>query len=163
MHCCRMERRFLDLSFEGADVKRWRGEERRRKVMKSLIVEDDPVTGRLLYRFLSPLGHCDVAENGVEALEAFREAVRQKSPYQLICLDIMLPKMSGHEILMRIRDFETKRGIPSEERVKVLMTTSCADRGNVVRAIRGSCQGYLIKPIEKERLMKELQTLGLFS
>ena len=49
--------------------------------MKTLIVEDDFTSRRLLQRFLAPFSDCDVAVNGKEAVEAFRLALEAGQPY----------------------------------------------------------------------------------
>ena len=79
--------------------------------MKYLIVEDDFAARRLLQRYLSNYGDCDIAVDGNEAVEAFRQAVDEKEPYDLICLDIMMPNMDGHEALKVIRQIESEHGI----------------------------------------------------
>jgi two-component system, chemotaxis family, chemotaxis protein CheY len=64
--------------------------------MRCLIVEDDFVGRKLMQKYLSDYGECDVAVDGEEAVEAFRQAVENETPYDLICLDIMMPNMNGH-------------------------------------------------------------------
>jgi two-component system, chemotaxis family, chemotaxis protein CheY len=128
--------------------------------MKILIVEDELTCRRVLEQFLSPYGKCVVAVDGLEAIEAFQEAIDEKRPYDLVCLDIMLPKMDGHQVLRRIRQLEEKKRIEDENRVKVIMTTGLADRKNVTMAAFGKCEAYLVKPIIKEALSEKLQLLG---
>ncbi len=52
--------------------------------MKYLIVEDDFAARRLLQRDLSNYGDCDIAVDGNEAVEVFRQAVDEKEPYELM-------------------------------------------------------------------------------
>jgi two-component system chemotaxis response regulator CheY len=129
--------------------------------MKSLVVEDDRLSRTLLQELLSSLGEADAAENGKAGLEAVRDAMDQKSPYDLICLDIMMPGMDGHGVLRMIRVMEKSRGIREEDSVKIIMTTALADRKNVVEASRERCDAYLIKPVHKEKLYVKLKDLGL--
>lgn len=100
--------------------------------MKVLIVEDDFVSRRLMQGILSPYGICHVAVNGREAVEAFKIAINELDPYQLICLDIMMPEMDGHEALREIRRFEEEEGITS--RVKVIMTTALNDPQTIMKS-----------------------------
>lgn len=74
--------------------------------MKTLIVEDDFTSRLLLQTFLNPYGESHVAVDGIEAIEAFMLACAEKYPYDLVCLDIMMPRMDGHEVLKRIRGME---------------------------------------------------------
>jgi two-component system chemotaxis response regulator CheY len=128
--------------------------------MKSLVVEDDNVSRTLLRELLSSLGEADAAEDGKPGIEAFREALDEKAPYDLVCLDINMPGMDGHGVLRMIRVMEKSRGIKEEDAVKVIMTTALADRKNVVEASK-RCDAYLIKPIHKEKLHAKLKDLGL--
>lgn len=128
--------------------------------MKSLVVEDDNVSRTLLQELLNSLGEADAAEDGRAGVEAFREAHDKEAPYDLVCMDIMMPGMDGHAALRLIRVMEKSRGIKEEDAVKVIMTTSLADRKNVVEASE-RCDAYLIKPIHKEKLLGKLKDLGL--
>lgn len=128
--------------------------------MKSLVVEDDELTRALLQELLSLYGEADAAEDGKAGIEAFRGALDEKSPYDLICLDIMMPDMDGHGALRMIRMIEKSRGIKEEDAATVIMTTALADRKNVVEASE-RCDAYLIKPLHKEKLLEKLKDLGL--
>lgn len=129
--------------------------------MRMLLVEDDYASRRLMQKFLSPSGDLDVAVDGSEAVDAFRLALEEKNPYDLVFMDIMLPSMDGQEALMNIRTIEGSYGISESERVKVIMTTSLGDPGNIVRAYsEGAADAYLVKPIEKKALTEEMRKLG---
>ena len=125
-----------------------------------MIVEDDLVSRRLMEKLLSSYGECEVVTNGLEAIDAFHEAYAEKRPYDLMCLDIMMPRMDGHEVLRCIRQLEDKRRIDGKQRVRVIVTTALSDRKNVMRAIFGKCEAYLVKPIGKENLLEKLELLG---
>ncbi len=128
--------------------------------MKILIAEDDLLSCNMLQKLLSPHGECKVATNGLEAIEAYQEACLEKRPYDLICLDIMMPRMDGNEVLHRIRQLEAKNRVSEKNRVKVIMITALADRKNVTLAALGKCEGYLVKPIGKANLSEKLAQLG---
>jgi two-component system chemotaxis response regulator CheY len=128
--------------------------------MKCLIVEDEFMSRKLLQVYLSDYGHCFVAVNGQEAVEAFREALEENEPYDLIFLDIMMPEMDGHDTLEVIRRIESEHGIAGLDGVKVIMTTALDDSKNVMGAFRNGCEAYLVKPIEKKNLLEELEKLG---
>ncbi|MEO5355588.1 MAG: response regulator, partial [Magnetococcus sp. XQGC-1] len=63
--------------------------------MKILVVDDMVENRMLLSGFLSEFGQCDMAVNGVEAVELVEAALAEEMPYNLILLDIMMPKMDG--------------------------------------------------------------------
>lgn len=129
--------------------------------MKVLIVEDDFTARKILLKFLAPYGECDVAIDGNEAIQAFRTAFENGEPYELICLDIMMPHLDGHSVLKAVRAFELERGIGSPGGVKVIMTTALSDSINVLGAFKEGCEAYVVKPIEKQRLIAEIRKLGL--
>ena len=79
--------------------------------MKTLVVEDDLVSRQLLQTILSRYGECNVAVNGKEALSAFSLAWKALQPYDLICLDVMMPEMDGQETLRQIRKIEYDRSL----------------------------------------------------
>ena len=129
--------------------------------MKILIVEDDLTSRMLLLEFLRKYGKVHVAVNGEEAAEAVRISLEQDEPYDLICLDIMMPEVDGHEALKRIRGMEESRGILSSHGSKIVMTTALGDLKNVSESYKNLCDGYLTKPIEGKMLMAELKKLQL--
>lgn len=132
--------------------------------MRILIVEDDFTSRRLLQKMLSEYGECDVAVNGEEAVEAFELAHRDKRPYALVCLDIMMPEMDGQQVLKTVRQMEKELGIPARSEVKVIMTTALDSPRDVIEAYyRGGCTDYLVKPIEKKKLVEKLHACKLLS
>ena len=129
--------------------------------MNILVVEDDFISRRLLCRYLENAGKCDVAINGDEAVAAVHDAIHAENPYVLICLDIMMPGMSGQEALTVIRQIEAEHGLVDGKGARVIMTTSLEDRDTVDQAYQASADGYVVKPIEKQKLFKVLGELGL--
>jgi two-component system chemotaxis response regulator CheY len=131
--------------------------------VKTLIVEDE-ITSRVLLRaILKRYGAPQVAMNGREAVDAVRAAIQAGEPFDLICLDIMMPEMDGQQALKRIRQLEEEAGITTERRAKVIMTSAHADRDNVLEAIQSQCDYFLVKPIDGRALLEELRRLGLIS
>ena len=131
--------------------------------LRALVVDDEPISQKILKALLAPLGGCDVASNGKEALEIFAEAVKRRTPYRLVCLDITLPDVDGRAVLTKIRAIERAAGVNGPERAKVIMTTASEDRQDIVVSFRAECDAYLIKPIGKDALMWRLSSLGLHS
>ncbi len=129
--------------------------------MKTLIVEDDFTSRLLLQELLKSYGPSHIAVNGKEAVEAAHLALEMGEPYNLICLDIMMPEMDGQEALRQIREQEEARGILSSKEAKIVMTTALGDPKNVIAAWRSQCDAYLTKPIQKAKLLMELRKLGL--
>ena len=129
--------------------------------MRSLVAEDDFTSRKLLQRFLSAHGACDAAAHGAEAVDAFEAAMKEGEKYDLICLDIMMPKKDGQTVLKEIRQIEEENGIRGLDCVKVIMATALSDSDNVMEAFRSQSDAYIEKPVDKKKLLKELKTLGL--
>ncbi len=131
--------------------------------MKVLIADDDFVSRLLLQELLKSFGPSHIAVNGREAVDAVRIALQAGEPYDLICLDIMMPGMDGQEALKQIRQMEEKAGRRGSDSAKIIMTTALSDEANVVQAARQRCDYFLVKPIQKVKLMEELHKLKLIS
>lgn len=130
--------------------------------MKTLVAEDDFVSRTVLQEILTPYGTCHLAVHGEEAMAAYERAITTGQPYDLICLDIMMPKLDGQEVLRRIRQREKELGIGGSDMVRILMVTALGDAKNIMTAlVRGSCEGYLVKPIRREKLLAQLRKLGM--
>jgi len=129
--------------------------------MKALIVEDDFLSRMLLQGLLKAYVVPDVAVNGKEAVEAVRISLENGEPYNLICMDIMMPEMDGQEALKQIRNLEKQAGIQPTDGVKVIMITALDDKKNIMTAFREQCDTYLVKPLDKLKLVATLESLNL--
>ena len=128
--------------------------------MKILIAEDDFTSRLLLQELLKSYGTCHVAVNGKEAVMATLAALEAGDPYDLICLDIMMPEMDGRTALRQMREQEETRSISSSRGSKIVMTTALDDGENIFSSFYELCDGYLIKPIEKAKLLETMGALG---
>ena len=129
--------------------------------MKCLIAEDDLVARKMLESILSEVSECHTTVNGQQAVAAFKTALDEGEPYDLLCLDIMMPEMDGHEALQAIRKLEDEACIDELACVRVIMITSIRDPIHVLDAFRAGCEAYIVKPIEKSKLFEEMDQLGL--
>jgi two-component system chemotaxis response regulator CheY len=130
--------------------------------MKCLITEDDFISRRILRELLSPHFDIEIAVDGEESVTAFRMAHEAKQPFDLVCMDIMMPKMDGREALRQIRRLEKELEVPPNLEVKVIMTTALDDPKTVFDSFyEDGATAYLVKPIGKPKLFRELRALGL--
>lgn len=130
--------------------------------MRTLIVEDDPISRKILINALSPYGQCDVAVNGKEAVYAFQRSLDEVNPYGLICMDIMMPELDGQDALGRIRKLEKKAGVPADDMVKVVMTTSLNGTEDASKALfKGGAAAYFVKPLQLESFIRELKSINV--
>lgn len=128
--------------------------------MRILVVDDDFAVRKLLTVWLKTYGDCDTAVNGKEAVQAVRMALTEGSPYEIICLDIMMPGMNGLDALKAIRELEAERNIYVGKGSKVIMTTAAANPKSIMGAFKEQCEAYLIKPLDKNELYNALKKLG---
>lgn len=130
--------------------------------MRTLIAEDDAALRELLQIVLEKYGACELVENGEEAVDAFKRAIESRQPFDLICMDIIMPQLGGLEALHKIRRFEKERGIKDPDAVKVIMATALSDSKDVIEALyKGGASAYFVKPIDLEAFVQELKDLGL--
>ncbi|MDE6015267.1 MAG: response regulator [Acetatifactor sp.] len=129
--------------------------------MKILLAEDDFASRKFMDNYLSRYGECDVTVDGEEAVDAFMMALEDGEPYDLICLDVMMPVLDGYQVLKAIRDIEAQRKISKEQRVKVIMTSALNEERNVKMAFELGCEAYSGKPVDVEKFEMVLKKLGL--
>lgn len=128
--------------------------------MKILIVEDDTSLQDLMQLYLIDLGTCDTANNGIEAFEAVKQAIEAGQPYDLICMDVMMPQMNGLEAMKKIRQMEFqhfKEGLTS---AKIIMITAKDMAKDMVTAFNAGCEAYITKPFSRETLLEQIRLLG---
>ena len=130
--------------------------------MRILIVEDDAAGRFVLTKFLESLGEIQVAKDGEAAVRQFKMALEDGQPFDLVFMDIMLPKVDGQDALRQIRSIEREFGVKPVDAAKAVMTTALSDPNNVLHAFKeGHADSYLVKPIEQKKLMQELKKIGI--
>jgi len=128
--------------------------------VRALIVEDDFASRIVMKKFLAEIGPWDtqMAIDGVEGVDAFLQAHKESEPYELICLDIMLPRVDGINVLRIIRQLEKEHGyVPA----KIMMTTALYDKSKVDEAFALGCQAYCTKPLDLQKIRDVMGKLGL--
>ncbi len=128
--------------------------------MKTLIVEDDFTSRLLVQELLGGYGTTHVVTDGKEAVEAVSAAHRSGQPYDLVCMDILLPGTNGDAALQQIRAIEDALP-PPVPTCRIVMTTFLTNKDSVLDAFRNQCDAYLVKPIGKAKLVECLTKLGL--
>ena len=124
--------------------------------MKILVVDDELVSRKKLQKILSNLGECGAAESGKAAITAFKKALKEKDPFDLVTLDIVMPEMDGTEVLVELRDLEKGTGVTEEEKAVIMMVTSHGDKDNIVTSISAGCDDYIVKPFHKGTIFDKL-------
>ncbi len=115
--------------------------------MRILVVEDDAALSNLLVRALREESYAvDLASDGQEA-----EWLAFENPYDLIVLDIMLPRKSGIEVLHSLRKGSIK--------TPVLMLTARDAKDDIVKGLDCGADDYLTKPFDLEELFARIRAL----
>lgn len=119
------------------------------KSAKILIVEDDSDQRRLLVKLVRQAFECEILE-AADGLEALRIVLEEKQVPNLILLDLMLPYLSGVEFLTVVR------GRTEFDQVPIVVCTSVAETSEMRGVLGNRIQGYLVKPINREKLLEKL-------
>mgnify|MGYP006291017311 FL=1 len=129
--------------------------------MQTLIVEDDFASRFFIQKVLSAYGEVHVAVNGKEAVHAFQMGLENETPYDLICMDLKMPEMDGHEAIQQIKALEREAGIPYANEVKTIILSAFSDIKNVATGFSHGADAYLVKPLDRNKLLEEIKKLGL--
>ncbi len=132
--------------------------------MKALIVDDEIVDRKKLNYFLKAMGECKTVESGELAVKTFKESLDKGEPFDLITLDIMMPKMDGLATLQALRKIEETHWADTGDIVPpaiIVMVTSHSEKKLVMGAAEAGSDGYIVKPYDKNVIMKKLKDLGL--
>ncbi len=122
-----------------------------RRKRRILLAEDNPVNQKLAVRMLEKAGYAvSVAEDGEKAL-----ATLGKETFDLILMDVQMPRMDGIQTTLKIREQERKTG----NHVPIVAMTAHAMAGNRERCLAEGMDGYLPKPIRTQELYQTIENL----
>lgn len=130
-------------------------------ILRILISEDDADSRMFISKLMTNYGICDLAVDGIEAIEAFIMALDLGKPYDLICLDVIMPKVDGIKAIKIIREIEQLRHIYDSERVKIIITTALGKTNYVMSAFETGLVAYISKPFEQKNIETAIKMLGL--
>ncbi len=129
--------------------------------LELLIIEDNPGDVRLLeeaFQELEANVNIRVAKDGAEGLELVMHPQPSKAGWRpdLILLDLNLPKISGHDVLLRIKNH------PQTGLIPIVILTSSRAESDVRRAYESHANAYLRKPSTLEGLMSAVRDIKSF-
>lgn len=122
-----------------------------------LIVDDDFSTRKILNRILHRRALVDHAVDGAEAMMAYELSIHHQDPYDLILLDITMPKIDGTQVLKEIRSREKGFGLDPDEIVPIIMVTGRTEMEAHCREL--GCNDYMVKPISPGNLLRNIRKL----
>ena len=118
-------------------------------VFRILLVDDEPINRQVLNNHLSLKNyHLVEASGGEEALEI----IAQSEPFDLILLDIMMPRVSGYEVCSRLRQTYRLHDLP------VIFLTAKNQVADMVESFAVGANDYLSKPVSKHELLTRVET-----
>jgi CheY-like chemotaxis protein/anti-sigma regulatory factor (Ser/Thr protein kinase) len=114
-------------------------------MQKILVVDDDRTTRHVLQKVLAGAGFgASIAKDGMEALDLL-----QKRRFDLLLLDVWMPRMNGLDLLARLRSRKT--------RPRVVIMTSDDAPGTLLEAVRQQAFRYVHKPVEAKALLETVR------
>ena len=128
-----------------------------------ILLADVSMTSRLaLERILSNYGTCDAAEDGMDTVKAFTMAWELGRNYDLICIDLMLPRVGGIDAIKMMRKIEREMGVLKADSVKIIVITAVVNPAYIFEACyRGGANSYLYKPVDRKKILEEMTKYGL--
>ena len=130
-------------------------------MLKILIAEDDESNRKFLTKLLSKFGEVTAVGDGFQAVKSYMLALDEREPFQLVCLDVMMPKIDGYKALDAIRDLEGKYALIEGERAKIVMI-SALDEGGFDEELAGNQYDcYMSKPIDILEFEMNLKRMGM--
>ena len=114
-----------------------------------LVVDDNAQNLELIVAYLDSLG-CKVTgvTDGVEALERVRS-----ERFDLILLDVMMPRMSGFEVCRKLKSDPETRDIP------IIMVTALNELGDIERGVEHGTDDFISKPVNRLELLTRVKSL----
>jgi two-component system, sensor histidine kinase and response regulator len=122
-----------------------------RRHRRILLAEDNPVNQKLALRMLQKAGYTvSVADDGEKALELLTQG-----DYDLVLMDVQMPRMDGFQATRRIRELERSTGV----HIPIVAMTAHAMSGNREECLAEGMDGYIAKPIRVDELYQTIENL----
>jgi signal transduction histidine kinase/DNA-binding response OmpR family regulator len=123
-----------------------------------LVAEDNEINALLMRALLARLGHRAVMTgNGDEALQAWLTAESTGTPFDLVLMDIQMPRLDGIETARRIRAREAGQN----RRTPILALTANTQSEDRSACFEAGMDGFLVKPLDREKLAVALAELAI--
>ena len=119
------------------------------RIVKLLIVDDNPINQKFLYYSLKKKFEIETANNGLEAVE-----ILESHPFDVVLMDLSMPVMDGAEATLRIRESKNQKN----KNIPIIFVTTNDFEHERKRCIENGGDDYLIKPISVEELLRTIDT-----
>ena len=114
--------------------------------MKVLVAEDDLASGKFMQKLLSKYGEVVLARDGIAAVDEFVNAVSTNERFDLICMDIMMPKLDGIAATKAIRAMER----PDAVEIPIIAMTANAFEEDARKCVEAGMNAHLSKPLQMD-------------
>lgn len=132
------------------------GEKRRLEGLRILLAEDNEINAEIAIELLQHFGaEVERASDGAEAVRLFEQSAPRR--YDLVLLDIQMPRMNGYEAARRIRELQRT----DAAQIPILAMTADAFSEDVSFALAAGMNGHIAKPVDMQRLLQVIEeTMG---
>lgn len=127
---------------------------------RCLVVDDDLGTLKVLEKNLAPFFSCQLESQPETAFEKFKLALENGKPFDLVCLDVKMPRVDGIELLQAFRELESGLAKVGDDATPVFMVSGVTEIDEVCNSLSSGCTVYLTKPIDSSKLENHVKRLG---
>ncbi|MAF76850.1 MAG: response regulator [Halobacteriovoraceae bacterium] len=123
--------------------------------MKTIVIDDMMTMRKIITKMLKSIGFTNIqeADDGATAWPMIEEAKNAGEPFEFIVSDWNMPKMSGLDLLIKIRATEGIKDTP------FLMVTAEAEQSNVVKVVQAGVSNFVVKPFKPDTLKEKIQKI----
>lgn len=123
--------------------------------MKTLVIDDMMTMRKIITKMLKSIGFSNVqeADDGATAWPMIEAAAAAGEPFEFIVSDWNMPKMSGLDLLIKIRATDGIKETP------FLMVTAEAEQSNVVKVVQAGVSNFVVKPFKPDTLKEKIQKI----
>jgi len=120
--------------------------------MKTLVIDDMMTMRKIITKMLKQIGFTNLqeADDGATAWPMIEQAKEAGEPFEFIVSDWNMPKMSGLDLLIKIRGTEGIKDTP------FLMVTAEAEQSNVVKVVQAGVSNFVVKPFKPDTLKEKI-------
>ncbi len=120
--------------------------------MKTIVIDDMMTMRKIIIRMLKTMGFTNIqeADDGATAWPMIEEAAASGEPFEFIVSDWNMPKMSGLDLLIKIRATENLKSTP------FMMVTAESEQSNVVKVVQAGVSNFVVKPFNHDTLKMKI-------
>lgn len=120
--------------------------------MKTLVVDDMSTMRKIITKMLGGMGFTNItqADDGATAWPLIEKAIADGEPFEFIVSDWNMPKMTGLELLEKIRSTEGMKALP------FLMITAEGEQESVLKVVKAGVSNFIVKPFTPQILQEKV-------